>query len=146
MALNSSLEEIERQVRSVSDLPREQLAERLDQIYRSPPPKGVSRRLLERAAAAYHLQADALGGLKPAVARKLSGLASGTDGPRPLRSPQTRGHLSAGTRLVREWNGRTHWVEVTDDGFLWNDRHGSLSAIARAITGARWSGPRFFGL
>lgn len=146
MVLNSSLEEIERQVRSVSDLPREQLAERWINIYRSPPPKGVSRRLLERAAA-YHLQADALGGLKPAVARKLSRLTAGTDGPRPLRSPQTRGHLSAGTRLVREWNGRTHSVEVTDAGFLWNDRsYGSLSAIARAITGARWSGPRFFGL
>ena len=80
MALNSSLEEIERQVRSVSDLPRAQLVERWIKIYRSPPPKGISRRLLERAAA-YHLQADALGGLKPAVARRLSRLAAGSDGP-----------------------------------------------------------------
>ena len=55
--------------------------------------------------------------------------------------------LQPGTRLVREWNGRTHVVEVVDKGFIWEgDRHRSLSAIARAITGARWSGPRFFGV
>jgi hypothetical protein len=49
--------------------------------------------------------------------------------------------------LIREWNGSTHTVDVTGDGYLWNDtRYGSLSAIARAITGARWSGPRLFGL
>jgi hypothetical protein len=50
-------------------------------------------------------------------------------------------------RLIREWNGSSHVVEVVDGGFLWNGkRYGSLSAVARAITGARWSGPRFFGL
>jgi hypothetical protein len=52
-----------------------------------------------------------------------------------------------GTRLVREWNGKTHHVDVVQSGFVWNGgRYGSLSAIAREITGARWSGPRFFGL
>jgi len=52
-----------------------------------------------------------------------------------------------GTRLVREWQGRVHEVVVLDEGFLWSGkRHGSLSEIARAITGTRWSGPRFFGL
>ncbi len=50
-------------------------------------------------------------------------------------------------RLIREWNGSSHVVEAVDGGFLWNGkRYGSLSAVARAITGARWSGPRFFGL
>jgi hypothetical protein len=64
-------------------------------------------------------------------------------------SRQTRrmARLSPGTRLVREWNGRTHTVEVTSAGYSWNERTWrSLSAIAEAITGARWSGPRFFGL
>lgn len=52
-----------------------------------------------------------------------------------------------GTRLVREWNGRNHTVEVLEQGFLCDgQRYRSLSAVARAITGARWSGPRFFGL
>lgn len=58
-----------------------------------------------------------------------------------------RKSLEPGTRLVREWNGSTHVVEVTERGFVWNGQaYRSLSAVARAITGARWSGPRFFGL
>ena len=55
--------------------------------------------------------------------------------------------LKPGGRLIREWNGATHVVDVVDGGFLWNgQRFASLSPIASAITGARWSGPRFFGL
>jgi hypothetical protein len=55
--------------------------------------------------------------------------------------------LKAGTRLIREWNGIVHQVDVVEGGFVWNDRTmNSLSAVARAITGANWSGPRFFGL
>ena len=55
--------------------------------------------------------------------------------------------LQSGARLLREWNGTTHVVDVQPDGFVWNGSpHRSLSAIARAITGACWSGPRFFGL
>jgi hypothetical protein len=54
--------------------------------------------------------------------------------------------LTPGTRLIREWNGRTIAVEVRDDGFVWNDQsYRSLSQIAREVTGAHWSGPRFFG-
>ena len=70
------------------------------------------------------------------------------------RSPSTVGlrrrsiRLRPGTRLVREWNGRTIAVEVTGAGsFVWNEHcYSSLSEIARAVTGAHWSGPRFFGL
>ena len=58
-------------------------------------------------------------------------------------SPQT----AAGTRYLREWNGVTHVVEKLANGYLWDGRiHTSLSAIAGAITGAHWSGPRFFGV
>ena len=56
-------------------------------------------------------------------------------------------HLRPGTRLVREWNGRTHVVDVSEDGFAFDGKtYRSLSAIAKRITGAHWSGPRFFGL
>lgn len=59
----------------------------------------------------------------------------------------SRHTLSAGHHLVREWNGRTYQVEVLDKGFRMDGKtHRSLSAIARKITGAEWSGPRFFGL
>ncbi len=54
---------------------------------------------------------------------------------------------SVGTRLMREWNGRMHVVDVTDQGIVFDGRvYGSLSAVAKRITGAHWSGPRFFGL
>ena len=111
------------------------------------PPKGISRRLLERAAA-YHLQVAALGGLRPAISRRLSRSVGGARSS-PDAAERRRGvvRLSPGTRLVREWNGRTYTVEVTDDGFQWNGRTWrSLSAVAAAISGTRWSGPRFFGL
>lgn len=55
--------------------------------------------------------------------------------------------LKTGTRLVRSWNGKSYHVLVCDDGFEFNERHyTSLSHIAREITNAHWSGPRFFGL
>ena len=55
--------------------------------------------------------------------------------------------IRSGARLVREWNGRTHTVTVEEEGFTYAGRnYRSLTAIAREITGARWSGPRFFGL
>jgi hypothetical protein len=55
--------------------------------------------------------------------------------------------LKPGTSLIREWRGQTHRVTAMDEGFIWNGgSYNSLSEIARAITGTRWSGPRFFGL
>lgn len=55
--------------------------------------------------------------------------------------------IRAGARLIREWNGHTHTVMVEEDGFSYaGQNYRSLSAVARDITGARWSGPRFFGL
>ena len=111
------------------------------------PPKGMSRRLL-KLAAAYEAQARLHGGLKPAMRRRLlqaAQSASGLSNEKPRRlAPAT---LSPGSRLVREWHGRSHMVEVTEDGFLYDGhRYRSLSSIARRITGTRWSGRRFFGL
>ena len=54
---------------------------------------------------------------------------------------------NAGARLIREWNGKEHVVDVTEEGYLWNGKAWrSLSAIAKEITGTKWSGPRFFGV
>ena len=116
------------------------------------PPKGLSRRLLELAAA-YGAQARVHGGLKPSVRRKLLRFArtqQGTEVAAPLNQATPRsqlGPLSPGSRLVREWHGRSYSVEVTEGGFLYAGRqYRSLSVVARTITGTRWSGPRFFGL
>ena len=57
------------------------------------------------------------------------------------------GSVSAGTHLVREWNGRTYQVEVLDNGYRFDGKtYPSLTTIAKRITGTHWSGPRFFGL
>lgn len=132
-----------REVAALSDLSRPALAARWRQYYKTDPPKGISRPLLTRAAA-HAMQVKAARGLKPAARRRLfSDSESQKRDPSSARSPA----LQPGARLIREWNGKTYTVEVVEDGFIWNsDRYRSLSAIARAITGARWSGPRFFGI
>jgi Protein of unknown function (DUF2924) len=114
-------------------------------LHRAPPPMRLSRDLLMRGIT-YKLQERPLGVLSKSILRKLEGLnaeskVSGVHKPAPPIS------LKAGTRLIREWRGVTHSVLVHADGFEWNGRrYRSLTIIAHKITGAHWSGPRFFGL
>ena len=133
--------DLKREIALLNDLSHQNLGARWQAVHSAPPPKGISRRLL-LLALAYRIQVDAYGTLDSKTRRYLRALAAGTSAavrPRPSLKP--------GMRLMREWNGRTHVVDVTEDGLLWNGvTYSSLSAIARAITGARWSGPRFFGL
>jgi hypothetical protein len=145
MSRRMSADAVEREVGMLSNLPRPDLLERWRSLYRSDAPKGMSRTMLVHAVA-WAMQARAHGGLRPSLRRRLRALS---DAKEKTAKPQriARQSLAPGSRLVREWNGSTHVVEVTDGGFVWNGQpHRSLSAIARAITGARWSGPRFFGL
>ena len=110
------------------------------------PPKGCGRTILELAEA-YAIQRAKFGGFKPSLCRKLGAKQKGSSGGVVAHKAQKSRQLSQGSKLVREWNGRTHHVDVVQGGFVWNgNRHQSLSAIAREITGAHWSGPRFFGL
>jgi hypothetical protein len=92
-----------------------------------------------RLALAWEIQARALGGLSRGSQQKLNQLARGSTRTSPA---------APGMRLVREWGGKAHVVTIGDDKVIrWNEREwGSLSAVARAITGTRWSGPAFFGL
>jgi hypothetical protein len=118
------------EVATIQQLDRVALKARWEEIHGRPPPKGMSRRLLERACA-YAIQAEAFGGLSRKSERRLARDAA------PSRRPK-RASMSVGSRLVREWNGKVHSVEVVVDGFVWNGkRFGSLSAVAFAITGAK---------
>jgi hypothetical protein len=137
--------EFESEIANLAILPRAELVERWDTFFQNSAPKGLSKRILI-SGIAYQMQVRRYGDLKPAVHRRLQKLSKA-----PINRKQTKAvtspSLQPGTRLVREWNGHTHVVEVMGKGFIWNnERHRSLSAIARAITGARWSGPRFFGV
>ena len=114
-------------------------------LHRMPPPMRLSRDLLMRGIT-YKLQERLLGGLSKSILRKLEGLNLESEASRTHRPPGPIS-LKAGTRLVREWRGMTHTVLVQADGFDWNGRrYRSLTIIAYKITGAHWSGPRFFGL
>ena len=148
MGRHLTSQELELEIGALADLPRADLIERWQELYRCDPPKGLSTQLMIRSMA-YEMQAKRFGGLKTATARKLRKFAGAGNGSAEQRSsvmPRTPSP-DPGTRLVREWNGVTHTVDVTDDGFTWRgEQYGSLSEIAREITGARWSGPRFFGL
>lgn len=114
-------------------------------LHRAPPPMRLSRDLLVRGIT-YKLQERPLGGLSQSILRKLersNGESTISDAPKP--APPIS--LKTGTRLVREWRGVTHSVLVEAQGFEWNGRrYRSLTLVAREITGAHWSGPRFFGL
>ena len=112
--------------------------------FRAGPPVGLSRDLLIRALA-YELQERADGGTSAALRRRLRNLADTSA--KGALAVDTGILLKAGTTLVRQWRGHTHTVLVHQDGFEHEgQRYRSLSVIAERITGAHWSGPRFFGL
>ena len=99
------------------------------------PPKLRSVRLL-RVTVAWRLQSEALGGLDDDTRRRLR-----TSSMPRLATPPV------GTRLTREYRGVLHQVEIGDGGVTYAGRQfGSLSEVAREITGTHWNGPRFFGL
>jgi hypothetical protein len=91
---------------------------------------------------AYRMQEKILGGLKPVTRRFLEKFDNTSQQQRlPVVS------IKPGTRLLREWHGVTYEVTIMGDGVECNGKHyRSLSEVARAITGTRWSGPLFFGL
>lgn len=130
------------QLTALADLSPAQLKEKWTGMENSPPPSvpsGLLRRLV-----AQRLQERRHGALPALVARELVRVAS-QSGAAPVS--RARVELTPGTRLVREWNGRTVTVEVLETGFAYANRTWrSLSEIARHVTGAHWSGPRFFGL
>jgi hypothetical protein len=113
-------------------------------------PPHLARHLLF-AILAYRLQAEVLGDLDAETVRFLNRIDLAPSGraaiPLTQALAQRRRHLPPGTVLTREWGGRHHRVMVLDVGFAWEGRsYKSLSEIAKAITGTKWNGPRFFAL
>jgi hypothetical protein len=133
---------LEQELSTLASLSPAQLREKWNRIEGTPPPS-VPPALLGRLLA-QRLQERRYGSLPALVARELERFRC--DGPLAQRFP-LRIDLAPGTRLVREWNGQTISVQVLEEGFSYGDQTWrSLSEIARHVTGAHWSGPRFFGL
>jgi hypothetical protein len=114
-------------------------------LYKADVSPHLSRELLIRAVA-YRMQEVALGGLRPELQRQLRQIAQNLKEGGQARI-RLRPELKPGTRLIREWQGRTYEVMVLDACLSWQGtQYRSLSAIARKITGTAWSGPLFFGM
>ena len=129
--------EIDKQLQKLSEQSREDLIRQWVDTFNKPAPQHASLPMMRRILA-YELQAKAYGDVTPSTNRRIKSIL--VPGPKSNHKAQ-----AIGTRLVREWNGVTHTVLVIEDGYEWQDRsYRSLSAIAREITGAHWSGPRFF--
>ncbi len=135
---------IERELDRIRSLGVDDLRVEWRRLYHSDPPR-ISRDLLVLAVS-YRIQEIEHGGLGKATRRKLQTIAKALRTTGRVR-PTPSLSLKSGARLVREWHGRTHTVSVTEDGFEYaGANYPSLTKIANKITGAHWSGPRFFGL
>lgn len=124
---------------AIEAMDREALIAAWSDIFDTPVPKSLSQPFLRRFLA-FEVQTRRFGGLPKTFLKDLARQTAATshgNGP----------GIEPGGRLLREWDGVTHSIEVTECGYRWNGQtFRSLSSVARAITGAHWSGPRFFGL
>lgn len=136
---------LDSEIGALAKASRAELTSRWCALYKTEPPKRISRELLRRAIA-YRLQELALGGLKPAMRRLLARVAADASARRPIAfSPAPI--LAPGTVLLRNWHGTEHQVIVREHGVEFQGRqYKSLSQVAGRITGSKWSGPLFFGL
>ena len=133
-------------IAALSALPMPALKERWRELFQTDPPP-FNRAYLE-SRLTYRIQELAYGGLSQTTVARLDAIAADD---KYIDREAARKRLPErpvpGTRLVREWQGVEHAVTVLDDGFEYCGRpYKSLSAVARAITGTRWSGPLFFGV
>ena len=129
-------------LRALETAPRAELIKQWRRFYKSEPVRYASRDFLFRAIS-YGMQEQEFGSLRAPTRRELLAIAKGE----PVSARTSPIRIKPGTRLLREWHGATHEVIVTDQGFVWEGAtYRSLSAIAFAITAAKWNGHRFFGL
>ncbi len=129
---------------ALQQLSRGELKQFWDRLHGSPCPPRMSRIFLLRALA-YGIQEQALGGLDRVTRRRLDRAAADLAAGRTPAPPGPK--IKPGTRLLREWQGKVYEVIVLEEGVEYRaEAWPSLSAVAREITGTRWSGPRFFGL
>ena len=145
------IENLAETIAMLDDLDNAALRVAWTRAWNRPAPKAARKRFLILGIA-WKWQADLLGGFRPELARRLAaldarsgiGLGGSDCSPSNLAAAARPG---LGTRLIRDWRGERHEVHVTEKGYLWRGQgYGSLSAVAKAITGVSRNGPKFFGL
>jgi hypothetical protein len=143
-ARKPGLSDIEAEIAGLLDRSTQELRLGWRKLHRTEPPLGLSRDLLIRALA-NQLQEHSDGGASRALRRRMQNLTAASRNAGVPRDPGIV--LKTGTRLVRHWRGHAYSVLVREDGFEYEGQHyRSLTVISERITGAHWSGPRFFGL
>lgn len=141
----AATDHLDQQIAMLSSLGVADLRKAWTERFRRPAPPIQSADVLYRLFA-WKLQVAALGDLDAGASSKLARLKTALARGKSTAPSPALG-LRPGSTLSREWRGQVHRVLVLDQGFEHLDvRYGSLSEVARAITGTRWSGPRFFGL
>lgn len=129
-------------IRRIDAFDRDTCVDAWTKAFGRPPPRYLSVRFLQRTLI-HHVQCQRLGGYAALTKRAMAACQEETPRRGAVRAQSTQ----PGSLLVREWNGRTYRVTVTEDGYVLDDQvYRSLTAVAERITGAKWSGPRFFGL
>lgn len=139
---HSSLPE---KLREIAALDRSACIASWTAVFATAPPSYLSIRFMQRVLAREQ-QARILGRYPAQVRRALKAAIGGMPGDTKGNGGPSRA-APPGSYLMREWNGRTYRVEVTSSGYVLDGKtYASLSTVAKRITGAHWSGPRFFGL
>jgi hypothetical protein len=145
MASPQAVKKLEGEIGRLPDLSYGELKEHWRKLFGVVAPKHISRQLLLKAIA-YQMRDKAGLGLSPETKRRLREIAAAVRDGRE-DSLYIGPRIKPGTRLVRAWKGKTHIVDVLNDGFAWDGaKYTSLSAIAKAITGTNWNGYVFFGV
>jgi len=136
--------EVQQQIAQLVDRSTQDLRVAWRQLHHAGPPLGLSRDLIIRALA-HQLQEQINARASHTLRRRMQRLAGEFDKAGARFDPGIV--LKTGTTLVRQWHGHAHTVQVREDGFEYEGQHyRSLTVITERITGAHWSGPRFFGL
>jgi Protein of unknown function (DUF2924) len=137
--------DVSEQLTSLPEMNKAALGALWQEHFGAPPPEQTRRDLIIRILA-YKIQEQALGGFSTATRRRLRQFASAMEKDPNSMISNTR-VIKPGTRLIREWQGKSYKVTVANSGFDYDGQwYASLSEIARLITDTRWSGPLFFGL
>jgi hypothetical protein len=140
----AAAEDLAEEIATLNPLEPAALLQKWKALFGTDPSPLLARIFMVRAIA-YRLQERRFGGLKPSTQRLLDRVCEGRGDVSRKRIPDKR--VSAGTVLIREWSGVSHRVAVLNQGVVYRGRrYRSLSEVAGVITGARWSGPLFFGL
>jgi hypothetical protein len=130
---------------SLPTMSKDALSALWQQLFQSPPPHQLRRQLMVRILA-YRIQEQEFRGLNPSARQTLRQMARALERD-PAAEICAAPAFKPGTRLIRQWQDRTHIVTVEENGYEYQgSRYQSLSEVARLVTGTRWSGPLFFGL